>query len=117
MAEIGAALNVPSRSFLAGNGRDPAQCSTSEGRNGGLHPDFDRFERAEKDVGNQFGRSAGSQIQRRLISVGSIFSGEIRVKVFEVFVASILEGALGLQQSGRTTAKVAVHFLHYTPKR
>lgn len=91
------ALSLPSCSFFSGNDRDSTERSTGKWRYGRLHPDFDRFKRAKKNISDQLGRSAGSEIKRRLVAIRSIFSGEIRVKLLKELISPVLERALGLR--------------------
>lgn len=90
------ARSLPSCSFFPRHNRDPVDGSARKRRDCGLHPDLDRFKRAQENISNQFGRGAGCEIERSLIAVSSVFAGEIRVKLLEVFITPVLERALGL---------------------
>lgn len=62
-----------------------------ERRQRGLHADLDGFPRAQGDVGEEFGRGAGAQVEEGAVGVGE---EAVAVEVFEVFVEAVFAGAL-----------------------
>ena len=72
---------------------------------GGLHADLDRLEGAEGEVGQELGRGRGRQVQGRLVALGVLGPGQVRVRLLEVLVPPVLEGALGrVAEEGRAPA-------------
>lgn len=68
-----------------------------------LHAHLDRFEGAEEDVGDEFGGSAGAEVDDGLGGVGEEF---LAVVVLEDFVGTVLSGALeGVADEGRGPAE------------
>ena len=61
------------------------------GREGGLHADFDRFEGAEEDVGDELGGGGGAEVDDCLGGVGEEL---LAVVVFEDFVGAVFACAL-----------------------
>lgn len=61
------------------------------GRQGGLHADFDGFEGAQEDVGDEFGGGGGAEVDDCLGGVGEEF---LAVVVFEDFVGAVFACAL-----------------------
>lgn len=59
-----------------------------------MHSNLDRFEGAETDVGKEFSGSRGTQEQDGLVLGGSLFTSKSGIQVLEVFVETILAGAL-----------------------
>lgn len=87
---------LPRRSLLRNDGRYSAKRRAELGWNRRLRPDFHCLEWAERNVGDQLGRSTGSQVQSRLVTVRIFNSNKVTVELLEVFVSSILERSLGL---------------------
>ena len=58
--------NLPSSSLLGYDGRDALECTSECRRYRGLHSDLDRLERAEPNIGNEFGRSRCGQVETSL---------------------------------------------------
>lgn len=56
-----------------------------------LHADFDGFERAEGDVGEELGAGGGAEVDERFVGVGE---GSFAVEVLEDFVEAVFAGAL-----------------------
>lgn len=88
--------DLPSCAFLACYGREAGECTGGKGRNSGLHADFDGFEGAESDVGDELGGGAGGKVKGRFVFVGSFLTGEVGVEFLEEFVAAVFERSLCL---------------------
>lgn len=71
-------------------------------RDRGLHSDLDGFEWAETNVGNELSRGRSSQEQDGLIFGGVLFTRELGVEVFEIFVEAVFASTLdGIANEGR----------------
>lgn len=61
-----------------------------------MHSDFHSLKWTKRYIGNEFGRSAGGEVQRGLVFVGVLFSSKVRVKLLEILVSAVLERSLRL---------------------
>lgn len=85
------ALVQPAEAFL-GDDLGPAFAEVvGVGREGGLHADFDGFEGAEEDVGDEFCGGGGAEVDDCLGGVGEEL---LAVVVFEDFVGAVFTCAL-----------------------
>lgn len=85
------ALVQPAVAFL-GDDLGPALAEVvGVGREGGLHADFDRFEGAQEDVGDELGGGGGAEVDDCLGGVGEEL---LAVVVFEDFVGAVFACAL-----------------------
>lgn len=79
-------------------------------RQSGLHPDLDRFEGTEENVGNELGGCGGAEVDDGL---GRIREHLLAVLVFEQFVGAVLASALEAvaDESGRPAEEDAAEAL------
>ncbi len=61
-----------------------------------MHSYLNGLEGTERDVGDEFGRSTGSEIEGSLITICIVLSRQIGVELLEELITSILESTLGL---------------------
>jgi len=90
-------LDLPSRAFFAGDGRDTAECPSGERWDGCLHPDLDSLKRTQGKIGNKLGRSTGGEVDCSLVAISSVLSGQIGVEFLEKLITSIFESTLSLR--------------------
>jgi hypothetical protein len=89
--------DLPSRAFFAGDSRDTAECPSGERWDGGLHPDLDSLKRTQGKIGNELSRSTSGEVERSLVAISSVLSGQIGVELLEKLIASIFESTLSLR--------------------
>lgn len=70
------------------------ECAVECGWNRSLHPHLDGFERAETDIGNEFSRCGGGQVEDGLVLGSILFASQLAVEMLEVFVESVLSSTL-----------------------
>jgi len=90
-------LDLPSSSFNSHDLRDTIVCSSGERRHTGLHANFDSFERTERNVGKEFGRSRSRQVEPGFVLVRILSAGQIGIELLEPLISAIFEGTLGLE--------------------
>lgn len=89
--------SLPRGAFFPGDCGEAAKGAGCEGWNGGLHPDLDGLERAQGDVGDEFGRSTGGQVESGLVAICVLRASYVGVELLEEFVPSVLESTLSLE--------------------
>lgn len=80
--------------LFAGNGADAVERARIRIGNRALHSHLDCFKGAESNVGKEFSRGRGSQVETSLVLVCGVWSGNVAVRLFEVFIPTILESSL-----------------------
>ena len=93
--------NSPCDALRSSDLGDSIEGPGRERRNGGLHSDLDGLERAEGDISNDFRRSTGHEVERRLVLLGSLFSSQVRVELLEELVEAVLASSLTIRTSAR----------------
>ena len=91
--------DLPGSAFFASDSRDTVERSSCEWWDGRLHPDLNRLERTEGDVGNELGRSTGGEVEGCLVAIGSILSSQVGVEFLEELITSVFKSTLGLGQT------------------
>lgn len=70
-----------------------------------MNLDFCHFERAQSDIGEDFGRGGTSKPNGRLVFLGQLFTGEVHVIILEDLIETILEHSLKrVADKGRSEA-------------
>ena len=67
--------------------------ATGKGGDGSLHADFDCFPWTKEDVGEEFGRGGGGEVECCAVFVGGFFAYDVGVLFLEDFVKTVLSGA------------------------
>ncbi|CRK33352.1 hypothetical protein BN1708_001040 [Verticillium longisporum] len=89
------ALVQPGHALLGRDGADAVERAAVRRRDAALHAHLDSLKGTEGKVGEELGRSGRSQIQDRLVLLGILGTGNVRVLLLEELIPAILEGALG----------------------
>ena len=96
------ALVETSSAFLCNDLGDTIEGAFGEWRDGGLHADLHGFEWAEGNIGDEFGRGRGSQVERGLVLISIFSPDEIRVEFLEEFISAVFESSLcAVTEEGR----------------
>lgn len=107
------ALVEAGRALLGDNLSDAIKGALVRAGDGTLGAHLDGLKRAERNVGEEFSRRRGGQVQTRLVLGGRIGTGNIGVRLFEVFIPTVLEGTLRrvTNQRGAPTGEDAAYAL------
>jgi hypothetical protein len=93
----------PCSAFLCNNSTDSLKCAGERRWDRGLHADLDGFKGAKTNIGEEFGRGRGGQIETGLPLLGILLSHKLRVEVLEEFVAAVFRRPLDrVTKEGRT---------------
>ena len=86
----------PSSAFLSRDCRDSTEGPRSEGRNCRLHSHLHGLKWTKRYISDEFGRSAGAEIQPGLVFVCVLFPSQVRVEFHEILVSAVFECTLRL---------------------
>jgi hypothetical protein len=90
-------MNLPANALLCSYLTPAVECSLRKWWNGCLHANFDSFEWTKSNVGDEFGRGTGSEIETRFIFVCVLLPSQIGVRFLEELVSTVFKSTLSLE--------------------